>query len=239
VDGIAVHLVDIHDPNDPFTAADFVRLASAAITEIRSRNVEPILVGGTGLYFRALSEGLAELPPRDEALRAQLRARADQEGRAALHAELARVDPVAAGKIPANNIQRVLRALEVFHLTQKPISAWHAEHQRDQKNKPSAFPMKMIGIELDKSELHRRIAQRCAQMVADGIIDETRALLAQGYSPNCPALTGLGYPRVIQFLNGKLTREQMQHFLEQDTRQYAKRQVTWFKHQAEVQWNRS
>jgi len=130
VEGIPYHLVDFQDPIERFSAADFVTLARSKIAEIRARGKTPMLVGGTGLYFKALTEGLAPLPPADPALRAELRAVADREGRPHLHKELARVDPESAAKIPANNIHRVIRALEVYKLTGKPISAWHKEHQQ-------------------------------------------------------------------------------------------------------------
>jgi tRNA dimethylallyltransferase len=233
VEGIPYHLVDFWDPAQTFTAADFVRCAHEKIAEIETRGKKPILVGGTGLYFKTLTEGLAPLPTRDDTLRDELKAIADSKGRAYLHAELARVDPVAAAKIPANNIQRLIRALEVFRLTGKPISEWHQEHQ---SRPPQGPKLEMIGIDLSREELHRRIEQRCAQMLKDGLITETEALLQKGYAPDCPALTGLGYPRVIAYLSDLLSREQLLEKLILDTKQYAKRQKTWFRNQCEVQW---
>lgn len=233
VEGIAYHGVDMLDPDQPYTAADFVGFARKTLAQIRERGALPILVGGTGLYFKALSEGLAPLPPRDEAVRAELRSVAESAGRSALHAQLAKVDPLAAKRIPANNIQRVLRALEVYQLTKKPISEWHQEHQQDKKGETLRYQ----GIDLPLSELHQRIAERSASMLKNGMIEETQALLKEGYTPEAPALTGLGYPRVIAYLKKELSREDLLKLLIQDTRQYAKRQRTWFRHQAEVQWN--
>jgi tRNA dimethylallyltransferase len=236
VQGIPYHLVDIWDPSEPFTAAHFVRLAAEKITEIQKRGKTPILVGGTGLYFKALLEGLAPLPPRDEALRTKLRAVADEKGRPFLHAELAKVDPEAASRIPPNNIQRVLRALEVHALTGKPISLWHEEHQSSLKSRPPAYSIEMIGIDLPREELQLRIEERCVAMLDNGMIEETEALLDKGLAPDCPALTGLGYPRIVAYLNGSLEEDHLADALIGDTRQYAKRQMTWFRNQFNVDW---
>jgi tRNA dimethylallyltransferase len=234
VNGIPYGLADIWDPGQPFTAAEFVRLAQPRIAEIQSRGKRPILVGGTGLYFKALFEGLAALPERDDTLRAELRAFAESHGRPALHAELVKVDPEAATAIPPNNIQRVIRALEVHRLTGKPISRWHQEHQDTQKTRP--LNVEWVGIALPREELNKRIQRRAEQMLDEGLIEETHALLQRGYTPGCPALTGLGYPRVIAHIQGTLSRADLLKMLIQDTRQYAKRQMTWFRHQAHVQW---
>jgi tRNA dimethylallyltransferase len=239
VENIPYHLVDIWDPDEVFSAADFVRLAEAKIAEIRGRKKQPILVGGTGLYFKTLLEGLAPLPPADDALRAELRALADQRGRPHLHAELAKVDPEAAARIPRNNIQRVLRALEVFRLTGKPISVWHQEHQAALKSSAPRHRLKMIGIHLRKEELHLRIENRCLAMLDQGMVEETETLLKEGFAPDCPGLTGLGYPRVVAYLAEKLSSDDILDAMIGDTRQYAKRQLTWFRNQFEVQWKTS
>jgi tRNA dimethylallyltransferase len=231
--GIPYHLVDFLDPNQRFSAADFVKLATEKVHEIRQRGKTPILVGGTGLYFKALTEGLAALPPASPEIRAYLKKEAQEKGRGFLHQKLQKIDPEAAKKIPANNIQRLVRALEVYELTGKPISHWHQSHKKH------GLPLKFVGIDLERKELHRRIEERCRSMMENGIIEETKGLLNQGYSEICPALTGLGYPRVIAYLHGKLSKEGCLQLLIQDTRQYAKRQMTWFHHQLPVQWKKS
>jgi tRNA dimethylallyltransferase len=238
VRGIPYHLVDIWDPAEPFTAADFVRLARLKIREIRQRNKLPILVGGTGLYFKALLEGLAPLPPRDEALRRRLLAMAEEKGRPYLHAQLAKADPEAAARIPVNNIQRVMRALEVHELTGKPISLWHREHQTRPKAGSSLGDLEIIGLDIPREELLRRITQRCATMLKDGMIEETENLLKRGYALDCPALTGLGYLRILAYLEDILSQDQLLEQLIRDTRQYAKRQMTWFRHQMKVTWKK-
>ena len=223
---IPYHLVDILDPNECFSAAQFVQAAEAKIAEIRARGKSILLVGGTGLYFKALIEGLAPMPPADAKIRDQLHQEAKRSGRAALHERLKKIDPAAAEKIPANNIARVVRALEVYLLTGKPISEWHKEHQRR-----SHLDVRFLYLDPGKEELKRRIEARCRRMVEQGMIEETRALLDKGYAADCPALTGLGYPRVIAYLNGEIDREELLRALIQDTLQYIKRQRTWFRNQ--------
>ncbi len=234
VQGIPYHLVDILDASERFSAADFVRLATERIAEIRARGKTPIFVGGTGLYYKALTEGLAPPPTANESQRASLKKVAAEKGRAELHKKLAAIDPEAAAKIPANNIQRLVRALEVYELTGKPISEWHKEHQKE----TGPLQLKFIGIDLAREELIQRIEARCRTMIEQGMIEETQALLSQGFPETCPALTGLGYPRVIAYLKGKLSKDECLKLLIQDTRQYAKRQMTWFRHQLPVEWKK-
>jgi tRNA dimethylallyltransferase len=230
--GIPYHLIDFLEPDQTFSAADFVRLAKEKVREIHARGKTPIFVGGTGLYFKALTEGLAPLPPADPDTRDRLKKEAAEKGRAVLHARLAAIDPAAAAKIPINNIQRLVRALEVFELTRKPISQWHEEHRK------TGLALSFIGIDPGRDEMERRIESRCRWMLEEGMIEETQALLSQGFSETCPALSGLGYPRVIAHLKGKLSKKECLALLIQDTRQYTKRQMTWFRHQLPVTWKR-
>jgi tRNA dimethylallyltransferase len=236
VQDIPYHLVDFLPPDQAFSAAQFIEETEKLIKEIEARGRRAILVGGTGFYLSALEKGLAALPPSNAELRAALREIADTKGRPHLHAELARVDPAAAEKIPANNIHRVIRALEVYKLTGKRLSEWHDDHQKKKKN--PARTMEYVGIEIDRETLHRRIEARCHAMVEGGMIAETENVLKKGFSPASPALSGLGYPRVRSYLNNELTREKMTALLMQDTRRYAKRQMTWFRHQMKVTWKK-
>jgi tRNA dimethylallyltransferase len=230
VDGVPYHLVDFLEPNQRFTAAEFVRRAERAVQDIRARRKTPMFVGGTGLYFKALTEGLAALPEADPALRARLKAEAGKKGREHLHKRLVRIDPEGAKKVPANNIQRLIRALEVYEVTGKPISLWHQEHKKE------GLSLKFVGIDLGREELIKRIETRSRAMLENGMITETEHLLKQGFPETCPALSGLGYPRVVAFLKRKLSKEECLRLLVQDTRQYAKRQMTYFRHQLPVQW---
>lgn len=239
VSGIPYHLVDFLNPDERFSAADFARLAETKIAEIRKRKRVPILVGGTGLYFKALLEGLAPMPPADPTLREALRERADQGGRAALHAELAKVDPEAASRIPANNIQRLIRALEVYHLTGRPLSAWHQEHRAASKTGKRLEIEEVIGLDPGKEALDQRIEKRCRAMMEEGLIEETQAVLQKGFAEDSPGLSGLGYPRVTAFLKNEISKDKALQLLIQDTRQYAKRQRTWFRHQMKgLEWKR-
>jgi tRNA dimethylallyltransferase len=231
VRGIPYHLVDLLNPDQRFSAADFVRLAEDAVKHIGARGKTPIFVGGTGLYYKALAEGLAALPEANPEFRMRLHKEAKEKGREALHKKLQKIDPESAKKIPANNIQRLVRALEVYELTGKPISQWHRNHKK------KGTPLKFIGIDLGREALVRRIEARARGMMEKGMIAETEKLLKQGYLETCPALTGLGYPRIVSLLKGKLSKEECLRLLIQDTRQYAKRQMTWFRHQLPVQWN--
>jgi tRNA dimethylallyltransferase len=246
VDSIPYHLVDFLEPSQSFSAADFVKLATETVADVHSRGKTPIFVGGTGLYFKALTDGLAPLPPADLKIRNRLKQEAAEKGRGILHQRLVKVDPEAAKGIPANNIQRVIRALEVYEITGKPISEWHREHRLTQADAALSLrerdggeaKLKFIGLDPGRAELIRRIEARCCAMVVEGMIEETDALLKQGFSETCPALSGLGYTRAIAYLKKKLSKEEFLKLLIQDTRQYAKRQMTWFRNQLPVTWKK-
>jgi len=233
---VPYHLIDFLEPSQTFSAADFSERASTLIRAIQSRGKTPILVGGTGFYFRALTEGLADLPTADETVRTRLRQFAEEKGRPALHARLAAVDPQAALNIPAGNIQRVIRALEVFELTGKPISVLQAEHRA--RAKPQ-WDLEYWGLDPGVEALTERITKRCAAMLKDGMIEETQLVLKKGYAKDCPGLSGLGYPHIVAYLEKRMTLNDVQKMIVQDTRQYAKRQRTWFKHQTKVIWKKS
>jgi len=238
VEDVPHHLIDFLSPADSFSAAAFAALAQEKIQDIQARGNTPILAGGTGFYFKALMNGLAPLPPAHPAVRAELQAQAETHGRPFLHAELSTVDPEAAAAIPINNIQRVVRALEVYRVSGKPLSQWHREHRAARAAAPVKKHFTVMGIDPGVDVLKERITARCAAMLDGGMIEETRAVLAQGIPATSPGLSGLGYPRVIAYLNGTLGKDQLLHFLIQDTRQYAKRQRTWFRTQMDVTWKK-
>jgi len=229
VDGVRHRLMDFLDPREIYNAGLFARQANALLKEGIAAGRRFVIVGGTGLYIKALTDGLAPLPGRDEDLRRELTARADREGRAALHAELAQVDPAAAAKIPPNNIARLVRALEVFRLTGRPISVWQKE------TPPSPFNFEWWGLRLAKDALDVRLKTRCHAM-ADGLIEETRALLTQGVAPEAPGFQSLGYPSAVRLLGGKLSRADFDQLFFLETRRYAKRQMTWFQANARIKW---
>lgn len=225
------HLVDIVSPTEVFTAGDYSRLARQALTEIQSRNHLPIVVGGTGLYLRALLEGLFAGPPRSEELRQRLRERAAERGNEYLHRMLKRFDPQAAQTIHANDVSKMVRALEIC------ITArWSMTHLWEQGRDPlQGFRVLRIGLNPPRDALYSRINARAAQMFASGLIEETR-MLEERHGGSLRPLESLGYKQAAQYLHGELTREQAVSLAQQGHRNYAKRQMTWFRREPEVHW---
>lgn len=222
-------LLDCADPSEAFDAARWAREAAAAIADIRSRGKIPLVCGGTGLYLRALLEGLSPLPPRDEALRARLAAEADGLGREALHARLAAADPEAAAGIPAANLHRVLRALEVLELTGKPIS----EHWREGRSGGTAATL-ALRLELSPELSRARIEAR-ARAMWPGLLAEVKALVPAAYRGDEPGFTSLGYREAISVAQGRLGSNDGLAELIRGTLAYAKRQRTWFRNQLDAE----
>ncbi|MFI5349546.1 MAG: tRNA (adenosine(37)-N6)-dimethylallyltransferase MiaA [Elusimicrobiota bacterium] len=219
------HLIDVAEPSEAYDAGRFAREASAAIADMRRRGKTPIVCGGTGLYIRALTEGLSPLPPRDEAVRARLASFAEREGREALHSRLAAADPKAAASIPSANIQRVLRALEVFEITgQAASAAWAAG--REGGEKPSAA----LILEIPNDILRRRIETR-ARSMWPALLAEVRALVPTRFRGDEPGFTSLGYREAVAVLRGESSSEDGLAEMIRATHAYAKRQRTWFRHQ--------
>ena len=217
------HLLDVVAPDEILTLAAYQRAAYAAIDDIQQRGRLPLLVGGTGLYVRAVLDGLGipEAPPNPE-LRAELGSFAEVHGAQALHARLAAVDPVAAQRIDASNVRRVVRALEVYRVVGQPISAL-------QQATPPSYPILRIGLTRPRAVLYARIDRRVDDMVARGLLDEVRGLLAAGYSPSLPAMTGLGYRQMAQYLQGELSFDQAVAAIKHQTRRLVHQQNTWFR----------
>ena len=221
------HLIDIRDPSEPYSAADFREDALRAMAEITARGRIPLLVGGTFLYFRALQQGLSDMPAADPAIRARLEAAASRDGWDIMHARLAAVDPESAARIHATDPQRIQRALEVYELTGKPMSALHAQ--------PTArdLPYRVLKLALipeDRQRLHEQIAARFQQMLADGLLDEVDKLYKNSkLSADLPAMRAVGYRQVWCYLSGQLGYEAMVEQAIIATRQYAKRQLTWLR----------
>lgn len=220
------HLLDLRDPANAYSAAEFRADAKAAIAAIRQRGRLPVLAGGTGLYFHALFRGLAPMPPSDPAVREALAGRARREGTPALHRRLQRVDPAAAGRIHPNDFQRLQRALEVFELTQKPISDWQAPAGGD----ADLVPCRLIIRPARRALLHERIAERFDAMLRAGLVDEVRALYERGdLHADLPAIRAVGYRQVWAWLAGDGDFAQMTGRARAATRQLAKRQLTWLR----------
>ena len=225
------HMIDLIDPDQEFSVAEFVDRARPLIEAIHRSGKVCCVVGGTGLYIRALLGGLAPLPAADESLRDELHQREKLSGAGTLHADLQRVDPLAAAALHPNNLIRVVRALEVYHLSGRRMSELQAEHQfADQP-----YRVMHLAPQLEREELYRRIDARAGQMVAAGLIAETEALI-EGYSTDLKALQTLGYREVLGYLSGELNYAQLLEKIAQHTRQYAKRQLTWFRKEPEIIW---
>jgi tRNA dimethylallyltransferase len=228
------HLLDVAEPGGTFSAADYARLAREALEAIRSRGRLPIVAGGTGLYLRALLQGLFAGPSRDDALRARLEAVAERFGDARLHRLLARVDPEAAARIAPRDRVRVVRALEVFRATGRPITAG----QREGAEPLRGYRVLTVGLDPGRDELRRAVEERTRRMLELGLVDEVRGLLARGLGPDARPLQAIGYRQALAVVGGRLTVEEAERAIVTETLRFAKRQRTWFRHQAEVQWFR-
>jgi tRNA dimethylallyltransferase len=222
--GVACHLTGFVPPDRQYNLGDFVRDADAVIARLTAANKIPVICGGTGLYLRGLVEGVFDGCDRDENIRRWLDERLEREGLAALHSELQRVDPQAAGRIMPNDRQRILRALEVYHATGSPISAL----QRQSSARPRYDAQTFILLR-DRRDLYRRIEQRVDAMIAAGLEDEVRAYLAAGFSPTHPAFHAVGCLEMARYLAGEIPLDEAISTIKRRTRQYAKRQLTWFR----------
>jgi tRNA dimethylallyltransferase len=226
------HLLDVADPGEVFSAADYARLARAALQGVRGRGRLPIVAGGTGLYLRALLEGLFEGPPRDEALRRRLEALADRFGDERLHRLLRRVDPVAAHRIRPRDRVRVVRALEVYRATGRPIS----EQQQRGSAPLQGYRAFVVGLDPGRAALRAAIVARTRKMIEGGLIGEVRGVVSGGLDPRARPLQAIGYRQALSVLRGEMTVEDAERAIVTATLRFAKRQMTWFRHQADVRW---
>jgi len=225
------HMIDVVLPDQYFSAGEYARLAAEAIQDVARRGKVPIVVGGSGLYLSALFDGLFEERARNPALRQALRERAQREGPEALHLELRKVDPEAAARIHPHDLQRIVRALEVYRTTGRPISAWQKE-----RRPPLKAQVTWVGLDMERSELYRRIDLRVEEMVERGLVDEVRTLIGMGYGPELPALRTVGYKEVFPYLEGKRGLEETIAQIKRNTHSYARRQLIWFRRDPRIKW---
>jgi len=225
------HLLDLVDPDQPLTLAEYQRLAYATIEDILRRGRLPLLVGGSGLYVRAVLEGwtIPGVEP-NAALRAALEREAEERGEAALHHWLAALDPQAAARIDPRNVRRVVRALEVCLTAGRPISALQAR-------RPPPYRILRLGLTMPRELLYRRLDQRVERMMAQGLVEEVQGLVARGYSLTLPAMSGLGYRQIGLYLQGEITLEEAVALIKRETRRFVRQQYTWFRlDDAAIRW---
>lgn len=225
------HLIDIRDIGESYSAADFLQDAVRLVKEIRSRGRLPLIVGGTMLYAKALREGINDMPSTAPEVRERVARQAAECGWPAMHAALEKVDPVTAARLAPNDSQRIGRALEVWHMTGRPISAFHAENVR----RPAVETLTVGLLPTDRKWLHARIEARFDQMLADGFLDEVRRLMKRSdYDPESPAMRAVGYRQAIDFIEGRTDMAAFHLAGVAATRQLAKRQMTWMRGMKDV-----
>ncbi len=230
-DQIPYHLIDVVEPSDSFSVARFLELANAAIDDIKRRNKPIVAVGGTALYIKTLLYGLFEGPGADEQIRAELKAQAQTEGLRLLYEQLQKIDPDAASRISSNDARRIIRALEVYRLTGKPISSFQS-----QWNQSSSAEWTIIGLRREKTEESKRINARVKKMIDSGFVDEVERLLAEPKPLSEQARCAIGYAEIIDHLAGKIALDDAIELIKKNTRKLAKQQRTWFKTFKNVCW---
>jgi tRNA dimethylallyltransferase len=226
------HLIDILAPESDYSAASFRNQADRIIHRLQEKGKAIFVVGGTGLYLKVLSRGLFHGPGGDPYLRDSLRQKAEGEAEGYLHGELEKVDPEAASRLHPHDTFRILRALEVYRHSRKPLSQFQKEHGF----RESPYQILKIGLTADRQELYRRIESRVDSMMEKGWLKEIQDILNQGISPRVKPMQSLGYKRLVSFLAGELDWTQAVNLIKQDTRRYAKRQITWFKADPDIFW---
>jgi len=227
------HLIDILDPSENYDASLFEKDAEKIIDEIFKKNKTPIIVGGSGLYIKALIDGIFGTADKDEEYRKELHQKRKEYGNELLYKELKKVDPESAAKMLPQNWKRVMRALEVFHTSGQPI--WK-HHQIQYIGKEKKYLFKQFGLNWDRKILYENIDKRVDEMIANGFVDEVKNILFEGYDKNLNSLNTVGYKEIIQHLDGKISLERAIELIKRNTRHYAKRQMTWFRKDKRIQW---
>jgi len=229
---VKYHLIDIVEPSDSFSVGAFRDAALEAMKQIKSRNMPVIAVGGTALYIKALLYGLFEGPGTDQQIRTELKIRAEAQGLAELYRELTKIDPIAAERINLNDSKRIIRALEVYQLTGKPISSL----QKQWDSRQTKHDWTIMGLRREKNEESKRINDRVKKMIAAGFVDEVKSLLAEEKPLSKQARCAIGYAEIIEYLNGHISLEEATELIKKNTRRLAKNQRTWFKTFKNVHW---
>ncbi|WP_276351447.1 tRNA (adenosine(37)-N6)-dimethylallyltransferase MiaA [Cohnella caldifontis] len=234
-EGIPHHLIDILEPEEPFSVSMFQSLCAEKIREIHERGKLPFLVGGTGLYVESVCYGFEfQGDSGDEAFRERMRHFAQAHGAEALHARLAAVDPSTAARLHPNDERRIIRALEVFETTGRPLSETQAQTRAAPKTSP--YRLCLIGLTMDRAALYRRINERVDAMIAQGLVEEVEALIRSGVPQDAVSMQGLGYKEIAAYLRGECSLAEAVERLKRDTRHFAKRQLSWFRHMQDLVW---
>ena len=226
------HLIDIVDPDEEFNVAVFRQMAQENIEAIRRRKKNVIVCGGTGLYLKALTRGLFSGPKEEPKIRRALEAEIESSGLISLYRRLERFDPKATSWIHPHDRQRIIRALEVYDLTGKPISLWQKEHAFSE----NAFDALKLGLNRDRAELYELINRRCESMIQEGFLEEVRGLAEKGYGLDLKPMQSVGYRHMGLVLNGAMSLDKASELMKRDTRRLAKRQLTWFRQDREIRW---
>lgn len=231
MEDIPHHLIDIKEPFESFSVAEFQELVRAKIAEIAKKGKLPIIVGGTGLYIQSvIYDYQFSDVSGDEAYRLQLEERVKEVGNEALHQELKEIDPGSAAQIHPNNVRRVIRALEIYHLTGKTMQEYQSHQQPD-----LLYNTAIVGLTMDRDQLYERINLRVDMMMDEGLLPEVKALYQQGLR-ECQSIQAIGYKEIYEYLDGKVTLNEAVENLKQNSRRYAKRQLTWFRNKMKVEW---
>ncbi len=227
------HLIDVVNPDQRFTVYDYQKLAQKAIVQVYERGKLPILTGGTGLYIKAVLDQYAFTKTQSDLHgRKELQKEAQKKGKEHLYARLEKIDPEAARRIHPNDLRRVIRALEYYQVTGEPIS----QQWKKTQEKESPYQAMMVGLNMPRPSLYERIEKRVDQMIAEGLIEEVEGLLKADYNKNLKPLQSLGYRHIINFLEGKWELDETVHYFKRDTRNFAKRQLTWFRADQRIHW---
>jgi len=224
------HLIDIKYPDEEFSAGEFQLRAKRAIEKIFQKGKLPILVGGTALYIRTITDGICPIPSKNERIRRHFFQLANKYGSSYLYKRLARIDKFSAEKIHPNNLKRIVRALEVYSLTKIPFSIWQ------EKRYHLPYPIIIFGLNVERGLLYDRINRRVDEMINEGLIKEVERVLRKGYSKRLNSLSGLAYSQIVNFLEGKYDLERTKYLIKRDTRRFAKRQLTWWRKDGRICW---
>ncbi|MDL2122896.1 MAG: tRNA (adenosine(37)-N6)-dimethylallyltransferase MiaA [Deltaproteobacteria bacterium] len=226
------HLIDVVDPDEPFDAAMFAKMAGEMIMKLHADGIVPFVVGGTGLYIKALVHGLSHAGPADTDIRKRLKEAELLHGSGFLYEKLSKCDQEAAERIHPNDTYRIIRALEVYEATGMAISQYSEDHGFEKRR----FNVLKTGLHMEREALYDRINRRVDAMIEEGLVDEVKMLLGRGYSEDLKSMQSIGYRHMVDFIKGRITWEETVRTLKRDTRRYAKRQMTWFKADPEIVW---